>query len=566
MTASCHYPFRCRAALLVGGLLLAALVLLPRPLRAEPYQVNYLFPAGAAQGATLTITLGQTPRWPVRVWSDSGQVTAAAMDEKGKLQISVAADAHPGRQWLRIYDEQGSSGLLPFLVGILPELEETEPNDRVHEAQVLTTSSTVNGRLAKAGDVDGFAISLQSGQTLVASCAAHAGLGTSMDAVMQICLVRGASAATSENAVDPAGIPEDAEAFIVAQNDDEVGIDPQLVFTAPANGQYLVRLFAFPETPTSSISFAGGEAMVYRLSVTTGGFVDHARMLAVQAQQPAALELIGWNLEQTSLPVTAPASAEHGVAGEWPVGVAGHSGALSLVVQPHTCIVETEPNDQQQPQAITVPTTISGSIQQPGDLDAFRFSASKGQRLLIRVESGALGFALDGVLQIWNAENKAIATQDDQGSENDPRLVWTAPADGEYLLTVVDRFLHGGKRFAYRLTIQPEPEFALKVDPGAWELSGDKPQTMDVAVERRDGFDGEIAITVIDLPQGVVCDAVTSAKGGTAKKVTLTLRKAENWQGVIRIQGRAGETAQTATASPAPSGSPRRLLWLTVRM
>ena len=91
-----------------------------------------------------------------------------------------------------------------------------------------------------------------------------------------------------------------ADGFVLAQNDDDVGRDPRIVFEAPAAGTYIVRLFAFPATPDSSIRFAGGSAFVYRLTLTTGGFLDHAFPLAVGRDGPRAVEAIGWNIPEDS--------------------------------------------------------------------------------------------------------------------------------------------------------------------------------------------------------------------------------------------------------------------------
>ena len=42
----------------------------------------------------------------------------------------------------------------------------------------------------------------------------------------------------------------------------------------------------------------------YRLTLTTGGFVDHTLPLAVQAGQPAEVALFGWNLPSAAAKVT----------------------------------------------------------------------------------------------------------------------------------------------------------------------------------------------------------------------------------------------------------------------
>ena len=58
---------------------------------------------------------------------------------------------------------------------------------------------------------------------------------------------------------------------MLAQNHDERGLDPLAVVTAPADGMYVVRLFAFPAVPDSTIGLAGGEAYIYRLTLTAEG-------------------------------------------------------------------------------------------------------------------------------------------------------------------------------------------------------------------------------------------------------------------------------------------------------
>src|SRR5579885_710126 len=179
--------------------------------RAAPPALTYLYPAGAQRGQTVEVTAGGTfERWPVRAWVDRPGVEVRAAKERGKLTVAVARDAIPGVCWLRLYDEQGASGLRPFVVGTLPEVQEQEPNDTPASAQVLPSASVVvNGRLQKAGDVDAFAIRLHKGQTLVASLEANHTLGSPLDGVLQV---------------------RSADGFVLAQNNDEHGLDPQVVF------------------------------------------------------------------------------------------------------------------------------------------------------------------------------------------------------------------------------------------------------------------------------------------------------------------------------------------------
>src|SRR5205807_4906923 len=110
-----------------------------------------------------------------------------------------------------------------------------EPNDDPRQAQVLAGSQvTVNGQLGKPGDVDVFALALRKGQTLVASLEANRTLKSPMDAVLQVL---------------------SADGFVLEQNNDYHGLDPQIAFAVPRDGRYLVRTFAFPAVPDASVKF-----------------------------------------------------------------------------------------------------------------------------------------------------------------------------------------------------------------------------------------------------------------------------------------------------------------------
>src|SRR4051794_12721526 len=99
-------------------------------LTAAPPVVNYLFPPGGQRGTTVQVTAaGSFDTWPAKSWVSGHGVTVAAGKEKGKLTVTVSADAMPGTYWLRLYDDNGASAPRPFIVGTLPEVAEAEPND-----------------------------------------------------------------------------------------------------------------------------------------------------------------------------------------------------------------------------------------------------------------------------------------------------------------------------------------------------------------------------------------------------------------------------------------------------
>ncbi len=521
------------------------LVQLATHLHAAPPKVDYLFPAGGQQGQTVTVTASGTFNWPVKAWVDRDGVTVEPAEKKGELKITAAPTA-AGVYWLRLHDDEGASAPRPWVVGALPEVNDTDPNDDPQKPQVLEGSATVNGKLAKRGDVDGYALQLQQGQTVVASLLANNTFGSPMDGVLQIC---------------------NAEGLVLAQNDDERGLDPLLAYTAPREGVYLVRTFAFPADPNSSIAFAGADNYVYRLTVTTGPLVDHTLPLAVRPDESTELRLFGWNIPQESSTLPAPPGGEQEkIVVPLPHG----TGAAELPVRRQTLVTATEENSDKAPQAVTLPVVVSGRIETPRASDAFRFPAAKGQKISLRVESRALGFPLDPLLIVTDGEGKVLAEADDAGKERDPVLTFTAPADGEYLATVRDLHHHGGLRYAYRLTIEPEtPDFRLTLAADAFTVTPGKPLEIPVTIDRRSGFAGEIEVIAEGLPSGVTAEPAKSlATGDTAKSVKLVLNaEAAAPAGpfvVVAKSGEAGSERRVATFPLAGLNDSHTQAWVTV--
>jgi hypothetical protein len=507
-----------------------------------------LFPAGAARGQTLTVAAtGSFDHWPVTAWTDGAGLSIAAGSAKGTLEIRVAADAEPGIRWVRLWDQEGATALRPFLIGTLPEVVESEPNDDPRRPQVLPRPSvTVNGRLAKTGDVDGFSVPLRRGETLVADLEANRHLGSPMDAVLQVVSASG---------------------FVLAQNDDTVGRDPRIVFEVPADGTYTVRLFAFPTAPNSSIQFAGGESFVYRLTLTTGGFLDHVFPLAVSRDTPTKVAAVGPNIPEAArvLAVTGdPGRDEQCV---WHPMLAG---TAEVRVVPGPAAVESEPNDPAHPQEIRAPAAISGRLDPPGDQDNFRFTLKKGEKRVVQVESRSLGLPLDAILRLTDAKGKQLDESDDVGEGRDPKLAFTAPADGEYRIQIRDLNDQGGPRFSYLILIRaPEPDFSLSIATDRFEVIPGKSTNLSVTIDRKDGFTGAIEIRAEGLPDGVTTGPVTSKPGDdSSKTVTLSLSAdGRAHPGSFRVVGKAASlpTSRAALAAIADFAAKTDRPWLTIR-
>ena len=532
----------------VGLTLLAAL--LAGSATAAPPEITSFSPTGIQRGQLAEITVGGNfPQWPPQVVTELPGLALEPAADKGKLKVTCAADAPAGIHWVRLANAEGAGSPRPFFVGSLPELEEKEPNQTLTEATPLSGSAVVSGKLGRRGDVDLFAVPLQPGQTLVADLMANEFLGSPMDAVLQLC---------------------DAAGTILLQNHDTRGLDPRIVYAAPSAGTYYVRLFAFPSEPNSSINFAGGDNYLYRLTLTTGPFVDHALPLAAARGTATDPTLVGHNLV-TPLSRWEPAEYLWRDTHWWQPADAAGMVPLRLIDQTPLAVLPTA--SREVPQPVSIPAVVAGELESPGDTDAVTIDARKGQKLEIKAASESLGYEADLVLAVFDAAGKSLAENDDgRRNQRDASLDFTAPADGTYSVVVRDLHGRGGLRMVYELSIgEDRPRYTLALAAGTYRVAPELTVEVPIAVNRAGGFKEEIEIAAAMLPPGVTAEAVKSpGEGDAAKAVKLVLKAASDAQGgIVRIVGTsAGEMPQQQTATfettQGESKFRHRDLWIAV--
>ena len=526
--------------------------------------VTSLNPSGGQRGTEVSVTLqGNVGATTPEVWSDRPGLEFVRPEQPGPMTVKVAADAAVGLYWLRFFNVEGSAALRPFYVGHLPEVLEVEPNDSIRKPQVLpATRVVVNGVLAKGEDADVYAIPLQAGQTVVASVASFLDLGSPMDGVLQI--------------LSPAG-------HVLEQNEDDQGFDPRITFTAPAEGTYFARVFAFPAMPDSTIRLAGGPDYVYRLTVSTGPFADHAWPPAALVGQPASLSLVSAagtpfpeRLELPSFPL--------GRQRTWSTAA---DAAVTFVGTSGPVVEEATPADGSAQVLPSVPVAVAGQIARLGEQDRYRIALTKDRPLWLELHSRSLGAPLDPVLRILDAAGKVLKEADDlNGEQPDPQTDFVVPADGEYAFQVTERYGFSGPRDVYVLTIADlAPTARLFVAADSFVVASDKPLEIPVSVERTGGFDDEITISAVELPEGVVCEPVVAkpkeppakekgrrrgrAGANAAETVTLKLTSTSKmaFRGPLKLVGKVtGEEPLDLVVNVTVKTPEQRIphAWLTV--
>lgn len=522
--------------------------------------LTHLFPAGGKQGGSFPVTVGgKVAGDRAGLWVSGYGITITAPDAKGNATVTIAPDAPPGLRLLRAFNSEGASAPRWFSVGVLPERSEKEPNDAIEAGEKLEKLPLcVNGVLEKSGDIDGFAIQVEAGRTIVAAVEAYA-LGSPIDPVLNLYDEQGTRIATAH---------------------DGRNLDSLLAHKVGTSGRYTIQISGFTHPPAADVRFTGGSSIVYRLNITTEPVVTQLLPAAVPFGAKASAEMRGWNLEKIN-----PAFEVDG--SRLAIGDAVQllqlpkwsMGPVQVVATAAVPVLEKEPNNSaREATFVGLPCVAGGVISAAGDVDRFAFQARKGERIVTRVRSKALGMPLDASLRIEQADGKMLASNDDSGDLPDPMAAFSIPADGTYHAVVSDLFNKGGEKHGYVIEIGVErPDFeAALATPDGVVLSAGKTGEVSVKVKRVGSFSGPLVACVQGLPPGVLSEAVTiDEKKGEAKLVLSASANAPAFSGpvVVAVYAKDAKPPIHRTAAFALRGENKRgtslldesdQMWLTV--
>ncbi|MBT5123678.1 MAG: hypothetical protein HOH50_02830 [Planctomycetaceae bacterium] len=519
-----------------------AIGLVSTALQAAAPTVTHLYPWGLQQGTTEEISVkGSWTKWPLEV---AGEFPAGlkikSLETAGQLSVETSTEVRAGVYHFRLFDGEGATKVIPLIVGAVPEFREKEPNGKPGEGNKIALPAVINGQLKESADVDIFLVDLAEGETLSLLFVANNILGVAMDAIIQVC---------------------DSRGFVLAQNDDERGLDPQLSYTAKRTSMVQVRIFAFPEATNSSIAFSSNADYIYRLTATTKRLLDFCLPLSVSAES-MDLQLQGAGFTNESLQWTGTVEMPY-------VSFAGVPGTVYVPLTVGKVVVATRQSSIESPQVVVLPASISGVIEQREDQDVFLLeSLQKGESLVVSLFARSLGFPTDPLIEIYDNTGKLLSTQDDKDrATRDPAFTYKIPADGAYQIRIRDLHRVGGPRYAYRMEVAKlQPDVKLTLGSGEFVKSGEKLE-IEVAISRLGGFADELMIDIDGLPEGVGIEAVKSeGSGDSSKKVKLVLiGKWPLFSVPIRIIGtwNEGQSQVLAEYAVAKSIIARTDPWLT---
>ncbi|MBX3412988.1 MAG: pre-peptidase C-terminal domain-containing protein [Pirellulales bacterium] len=425
----------------------------------------------------------------------------AGNDKAVKVRLAIASDCRLGTHGMRVRTATGISELRTFSVGALPEIGEAEPNSEFETPQKVDLGVTVNG-VVQNEDVDYFAVDVKQGQRITAEIEGIRLGNTFFDPYVAI-MDKGRFELS--NSDDAALVWQDGVASIVA----------------PEDGTYYVQV--------RETAFGGNGACNYRLHI--GGFPRPTATLPAGGRPGETLEVkflgdvAGEFVQQVTLP--SQTVRDFRLAAQNEAGVAPSSNVFRISDLPNA--IEAEPNNGlAEATVFTPPAALGGVLAEPGDVDYFRFAATKGQVYDLRVFARSLRSPLDSVLSVLRGTDGAgLAGNDDNGTP-DSYLRFTVPEDGEYVLQMRDHLNKGGVDYAYRIEVAPVtpslvmglPEQSQFVDIVAPVPKGNRAALL-VSGSRTD-FGGELSIELKDLPPGVTYETMPMAANQSIVPVLLT--------------------------------------------
>ncbi len=496
--------------------------------------------------------------------------TQPALADSVTLEVTLAADAAPGRRELRLETPRGLSNPLAFFVSQLPEVVEQELEltfepEGFREGRVryvpetdvaVTMPVVINGQIIPRepyalwfssgrftpGTADRYRFTAHQGQQLVIAASARGLIPYLPDAVpgwFQATLAL-----------------YDATGKQVAFDDDyRFHPDPVLFFKVPADGEYVIEI--------RDAIYRGRRDFVYRITLGELPYITSVFPLGAPVGKPATVALSGWNLPVDTLTI----DAQNRAPGWQPISVGTDSmisNTMPFALDTLPECLELEPNDEaEKAPTVTLPMIVNGRIDRPDDWDLIRFEARAGQEIVAEVTARRLDSPLDSVLELFDSAGNRLAFNDDHEDKfddlrthhADSLLRFRAAADGVYCVRLGDAQSHGGSEYAYRLRLsEPRPDFALRVAPScihgiSWRLS-----TLSVFAQRKDGFDGEIELSLRDVPFGIALSGTVIPPGQDRVRLTLATAPLLSAEPIpLCLEGRAVIGGQEVVRLAAPA-------------
>lgn len=447
---------------------------------------------GVKVGDTANLTLsgtnlvGATGVWtsfPATIVIPPGQKDAKQLN----IQLTVPPNAPLGLHTFRVATEDGVSNSQTIIVDDLSTVAETVgKNKTAASAQPIPVNSVVTGA-AEAESSDFFKVPVTAGKPITVEVLAHR-LGSPLDPVILLRDVSGRELG-GVYADDTPGLQSDS----------------RLSYTPKHTGELIIEL-------RDSIYRGGG---AYRLRVGHFPGATTAYPLVIQRGKPASVRFTGADA-QTVKPVTVtaptdPATEVLYVTPRSPEGVAGWPVPVLMADYPQA--TETEPNgDAKTAMPLPVPGGVSAVFAEKNDVDTFRFTGKKGEKVTIQVLTYEVNTPTEVYLRVLDAQEKELLKSDP--TKAGVKLDFTLPADGHYDIVCEHLNYVAGPNEVYHLSVVPTvPDFTVTLGLEQIDLPQNGMGILPITgLTKLNGFKDAVELTVTGTSD--LIGSVTIPAGG----------------------------------------------------
>lgn len=453
--------------------------------------LNGILPRGAQRGTEIELVFAGQRLGDVQeiLCYDPGITFSdikAKDDNNVTVKATIAPDARLGEYSMRVRTAGGISILRNFFVGQFATVMEAEPNNTFDEPQKIELNTTVQG-VTKSEDEDFYLVSLKKGQRLSVEVEGMRLGRTMFDTYVAV--------------LDP-------KRFEIAACDDEplIRTDSFVSFIAPEDGDYRVLM--------REAAYEGSDACQYRLHIGTFPRPKAVHPLGGKPGETVEFSFFGDPSGVIKRTIKLP---DHPVD-SFPVfpeqdGLSSPSPHW-VSVSPLEHVSESGAN-QEQKDALAmpaIPSAAHGRLAERQKADWFKFTAKKGQALVLKVIARELRSPLDSVLRLYDAKGKRLGQNDDQGGP-DSRLAWACPADGEYFIEISDQLDRSGDDFSYRIEVTERAPAMTASLPTVERNNSQKWKTFSVPKGNR--YAAVVNISRENIASDVLFDAASLPPGIT---------------------------------------------------
>jgi hypothetical protein len=449
-------------------------------------------------GQTASIVVnGKQLTGALSIWTPAGVLRPKegqdlTKDQPVTMEGVIAAETIPGIYPARFVTNHGCSEAAFVVVDDLPSLAVAAESEDRKVAQLISLPCCLNGQL-NAVRSRFFRIALVAGQTVSAEVFARR-LGSDMDPVLRV--------------TGPDG-------HEVAYRDDLPGAegDTQLQFTAAADGEYRIEV--------RDVRFAGGVRYFFHLRLGKLPIVSSVSPRIVQAGHNVSSIGPAGEVLAESMPPNTPESIGTLIPVTFRTTDFDGSALNSVVMTNQPTQAEAEPNNSQA-EATPVSAeshTLTGTLQQTGDADWFKITATDAMPLLVTTQTREVSSPTDVKLDLFKADGGRIAENDDAGPR-DAELAAQLPGAGEFYLKVSDIAGRGGPAWAYALNLY-QGRKAVRVTAPADRINVPRGGSAGMQLTvKRIHYDGPVKVEATGLPAAIqMAPFVLGSKQSTAPVV-----------------------------------------------